>query len=1091
MGMRTKNRKSPSVQLDYLFHVQEVKPWPPSHSLRTLRSVVIQWEYGGRNSGFTNPIVPSLGSGIGDGKIEFNESFRLPVTLFRQMSTKGGEGDNFQKNCVEFNLYEPRRDKTLKGQLLGTATIDLAEYGIVKGTTRVCVPVNSKRSFSTTAQPVLFINIQAIEKCHTSSPSRDNLSKEASMERQSGESVSALMNEECAEEAEIASTTDDDVSSHSSLAVSSPALDTTGGVFPNSEQTKNGLQTMKDNPEEAGNQHHWTSKKGLAKLDVRRMNGACEILEVRSSCSSSTDLLSSDIGSVESGHATLSNLPETSLTLMPSKIATHSVQSSTSSLTYEGIEEEVNTNMRSEEYDCLMHEVDEMTAHDGNEINSNSRQRSHESKPNGSSSRVASPPHQVEDKLRFESQVNPLNSVKVRSPSPELMHRAASDDAVVKDRDRKEYQENEQGAQISYEGQHCVEDEPWNRFSQDDTRKQVSPGSDALYFGGDNVGVKGSILSGDRLKLVKSVRSSVDSGRINGSIRSGKLGDTQNVAQGFVSIERKDTKVYPKETRNINSDGKIQQLERRIRLLEGELREAAAIEVGLYSVVAEHGSSINKVHAPARRLSRLYLYACKESSQSRRATAARSAVSGLVLVAKACGNDVPRLTFWLSNSVVLRAIISRAIAEQQLSTSVRPCIEKSGGGKGNDKKLSPLNWKEFSLTKGTKGSLCENFGDWEDPCTFTSALEKFEAWIFSRIIESVWWQTLTPHMQPAAAKAISTSMASDMSKTYRRTSSSVDEEQANFSLELWKKAFKDAFERLCPVRAGGHECGCLPVLARLIMEQCVARLDVAMFNAILRESDDEIPTDPVSDPICDAKVLPIPAGKSSFGAGAQLKNAIGNWSRWLTDVFGIDDDDSFVDKNDHDNDDDMEKERDTSFKSFHLLKALSDLMMLPKDMLLSRSIRKEVCPTFGAPIIKRVLDNFLPDEFCPDPIPDVVLEALDSEDAVEVGEGSITNSPCTAAPIVYLPPPAALAAGIIGEIGSQSHLRRNGSSVLRKSYTSDDELDELDSPLTAIIDSFQASPTLTKSKWISKENGSQNAIRYQLLREVWMNIELQ
>lgn len=58
------------------------------------------------------------------------------------------------------------------------------------------------------------------------------------------------------------------------------------------------------------------------------------------------------------------------------------------------------------------------------------------------------------------------------------------------------------------------------------------------------------------------------------------------------------------------------------------------------------------------------------------------------------------------------------------------------------------------------------------------------------------------------------------------------------------------------------------------MEQCVARLDVAMFNAILRESANEIPTDPVADPISDAEVLPIPAGKASFGAGAQLKNAV-------------------------------------------------------------------------------------------------------------------------------------------------------------------------------------------------------------------------
>ncbi|KAF5207983.1 nucleolar-like protein [Thalictrum thalictroides] len=47
-----------------------------------------------------------------------------------------------------------------------------------------------------------------------------------------------------------------------------------------------------------------------------------------------------------------------------------------------------------------------------------------------------------------------------------------------------------------------------------------------------------------------------------------------------------------------------------------------------------------------------------------------------------------------------------------------------------------------------------------------------------------------------------------------------------------------------------------------------------MFNAILRESVDDIPTDPISDPIRDSKVLPIPAGNSSVGVGAQLKNVV-------------------------------------------------------------------------------------------------------------------------------------------------------------------------------------------------------------------------
>lgn len=72
-------------------------------------------------------------------------------------------------------------------------------------------------------------------------------------------------------------------------------------------------------------------------------------------------------------------------------------------------------------------------------------------------------------------------------------------------------------------------------------------------------------------------------------------------------------------------------------------------------------------------------------------------------------------------------------------------------------------------------------------------------------------------MQSVGAKEIDKSSGSGLRKSYSRTSSSGDqEEQGNFSLELWNKAFRDAFERLCPVRAGGHECGCLPMLARLV-----------------------------------------------------------------------------------------------------------------------------------------------------------------------------------------------------------------------------------------------------------------------------------
>jgi hypothetical protein len=71
-------------------------------------------------------------------------------------------------------------------------------------------------------------------------------------------------------------------------------------------------------------------------------------------------------------------------------------------------------------------------------------------------------------------------------------------------------------------------------------------------------------------------------------------------------------------------------------------------------------------------------------------------------------------------------------------------------------------------------------------------------------------------MQSAAATAIHRGMGSSSSKNYGKLSSSGDQEQGTVSLDLWKKAFRDACERLCPLRAGGHECGCLPLLARLV-----------------------------------------------------------------------------------------------------------------------------------------------------------------------------------------------------------------------------------------------------------------------------------
>ncbi|KAJ9184735.1 hypothetical protein P3X46_004434 [Hevea brasiliensis] len=555
---------------------------------------------------------------------------------------------------------------------------------------------------------------------------------------------------------------------------------------------------------------------------------------------------------------------------------------------------------------------------------------------------------------------------------------------------------------------------------------------------------------------------------------------TQSIASDNETVDAEENGEHEDEAA-LNQ--RIEEMEMRIGKLEEELREVAALEVSLYSVVPEHGSSAHKVHTPARRLSRLYIHACKNWTQDKRATIAKNSVSGLVLIAKSCGNDVPRLTFWLSNTIVLREIICQAFGSSRHSSPLARFAESNGGTKKSEGKPTTLKWKGSSGSKQANGFM-QLVDDWQETGTYTAALEKVESWIFSRIVESVWWQALTPHMQSPSGNFSS-------NKSFGRLLGPAlgDQQQGSFSVNLWKNAFRDAFQRLCPVRAGGHECGCLPIIARMVMEQCVARLDVAMFNAILRESAHEIPTDPVSDPILDAKVLPIPAGDLSFGSGAQLKNSVGTWSRWLSVMFGMDTDDSL--KEDQHSCDNEERE-DGGPKAFQLLNDLSDLLMLPKDMLMDRSIRMEVCPSIDLPLVKRILCNFTPDEFCTDAVPGDVLEALNAESIVEwrLSGESARNFPYTAAPVVYTPPSSADVAEKVAEVGSRSQLSRNVSTVQRKGYTSDEELEELDSPLTSIIEKLPSSPSI-----VSNGNGNgkhtehtgygvTNA-RYELLREVW------
>lgn len=68
----------------------------------------------------------------------------------------------------------------------------------------------------------------------------------------------------------------------------------------------------------------------------------------------------------------------------------------------------------------------------------------------------------------------------------------------------------------------------------------------------------------------------------------------------------------------------------------------------------------------------------------------------------------------------------------------------------------------------------------------------------------LWVQTLMPVMlkNETTAKLL--------------TPATGEQQQSNVSINLWQNAFHDAFKRLCPVRAGAQECGCVPVLSKMV-----------------------------------------------------------------------------------------------------------------------------------------------------------------------------------------------------------------------------------------------------------------------------------
>jgi hypothetical protein len=100
-------------------------------------------------------------------------------------------------------------------------------------------------------------------------------------------------------------------------------------------------------------------------------------------------------------------------------------------------------------------------------------------------------------------------------------------------------------------------------------------------------------------------------------------------------------------------------------------------------------------------------------------------------------------------------------------------------------------------------------------------------------------------------------------------------------------------------------------------------------------------------------------------------------------------------------------------------------------------------------------------------------------------KGQSSIFPFVASPVVYYPPSPADIAEKAADMGGKS-LDKRASMVQRRGYTSDDDLDDLDSPLASIIERTPpVTPSSNGGMGIGLEEGFQGNARFKLLREVW------
>ena len=152
-GLGSRNQKGTPVKFEFEILVQEIKPWGEAQSQTAPMPVILSWRRGDKRSGSTKSVSLSGGGGDG-GTMSFNESFKLPATLFEK---KAG---HFMKKCVTFTLHDDTERSAKVSRPLASAELDLAEFSGLTSPRNTSVPLDVGAGVPTgVGAPTLYLRI--------------------------------------------------------------------------------------------------------------------------------------------------------------------------------------------------------------------------------------------------------------------------------------------------------------------------------------------------------------------------------------------------------------------------------------------------------------------------------------------------------------------------------------------------------------------------------------------------------------------------------------------------------------------------------------------------------------------------------------------------------------------------------------------------------------------------------------------------------------------------------------------------------------------------------------------------------------------